>query len=363
MAAISDVDSLEAFEFAIVTEDARDILYLTFLPDFNFSCRNLRSYERLVKIFFASSKQSLLDFAHNDVLDHFDTGLSGEIDSPQNEHANDDTNRDMVSELYQRLRQMHFEHDKLVTTDAPVQHKTMNATLKSYQAAAVRWMLHRELCQRESSMFEPVFRRWPPSGGDDGEKFYYNPYKIDLSIDEMPAVELPSGGILADEMGLGKTVEALALILLNQRPTDDLASAKRNVEIIECIDIVDSDDDVINEPSPPKKRKLCPIPCRCICQSSQSALSSALIKCSKCFLRQHRECVLKNIVVDVAEHNYICPQCWNSEELIKTSATIIVSPRSIKLQWFHEVQKHINADNFKVRIFDTNAHCRYLVHE
>ena len=38
-----------------------------------------------------------------------------------------------------------------------------------------------------------------------------------LSLERLPAPNLPKGGILADEMGLGKTVEMLALILLHSR--------------------------------------------------------------------------------------------------------------------------------------------------
>lgn len=359
------------FTFSVVVEDAKETLYLAYRSAHPVRCTNEYDFDRLVKKFFILNEENVLDFADDEMeeIQQIANGdaANGENGNAQNSIVNDAINgADMVSELYRRLRHAHFEHDRLVTMDTPVQHAAMKARLKSYQAAAVRWMLHRELCQTDEPMFKPVFRRWPPNDDDAGEHFSYNPYTFELSSREMPAIKLPSGGILADEMGLGKTVEALALILLNKRPANDLMNhEKRMVANVECIEIDDSDDHDDDEyvddgdddsedcaESPPQKRRKANfLSVKCICDCASSADPQALIKCSKCALRQHRRCVLKHVIGDVDTGNYICPQCWNSEEPVKSAATIIVSPRSIKSQWFHEVQKHITADNFKVRNF------------
>lgn len=353
---------------------------------------DMRHFDRVVRTFFISNKDNALDLLDYEA-DHFAVEEIQQIENVGDAHVNDDNvengvaneddatiGGDMVSELYHRLRKAHFEHDQLVTVDAPVQHASMSATLKSYQAAAVRWMLHRELCHTEASLCKPVFRRWPPVNDDSAGNFFYNPctFRLSHGQPDFPSIELPSGGILADEMGLGKTVEALSLILLNKRPQSDLMGGlDPNDAEYECIEIPDSDDDDLienngrymdddeedcddyesnidddddcDESPQAKRRRMARVSVKCICQSSKSIARHFLIQCTKCALRQHRLCVLRHVVGKVDSEKYICPQCWNKEEMIKTTATIIVSPRSIKMQWFHEVQKHIKDDNFKVR--------------
>lgn len=354
---ISDVGIVGQFDFSIVVENGKEMLHLVYRPDYP-RWSHIESYiDRLVRTFFISSKENGLDFANDESddlnLDELQQIADGDALDGGDVSSIEMNSGDIVSELYRQLRQRHFERDELITADASVQHPAMSATLKSYQVAAVRWMLHREFCETEGSVFEQLFRRWPSNDDDlaDEETFFYNPYEFKLCTGVKPTFELPSGGILADEMGLGKTVEALALILLNKRPASDLMDVKQgNAECHEIIDDDASDDDDMWY-EPPEKRR----PNRerasvkCLCFSSESTASHKLIQCTKCSLRQHRKCVLKNTVGDVDEANYVCPQCWAHEDTVKTSATIIVSPRSIKMQWFQEVQKHINTDNFKVR--------------
>lgn len=355
-------------KFDVREENGQEYLFIKKLSKYGrsyYSNENTNQlYDSLIKKLFISSKESNLDLADFEPINFqenaFDEMKNGGDGAGHGRNDNE-FGTDMVSELYQRLRQAHFEYDKLSTNDVMVQHPAMKATLKSYQVGAVRWMLHRELCHEEDSMYQRVYRRWPPNDDDDsdGNQFFYNPFQWTLRLKpEVSKIQLPSGGILADEMGLGKTVEALALILLNQRPIEEVMGGSTQRQSVEYLEIDDDDDDNDDdedddeygddEPQTAKRWKPMEVPVRCFCRDTSNAASKRVIQCSKCRLRQHRACVLKHAVADIHESNYICPQCWNYEEPVKSGGTVIVSPRSIKKQWFHEVKKHIDDDNFKV---------------
>uniref|UniRef100_A0A182PQI4 Helicase C-terminal domain-containing protein n=1 Tax=Anopheles epiroticus TaxID=199890 RepID=A0A182PQI4_9DIPT len=52
------------------------------------------------------------------------------------------------------------------------------------------------------------------------------------------------------------------------------------------------------------------------------------------------------------KRRYICPECWRSEPMVKSGATIIVTPASIKLQWMSEIRKHVSDPNFRVFVYN-----------
>lgn len=80
--------------------------------------------------------------------------------------------------------------------------------------------------------------------------------------------------------------------------------------------------------------------------------SSKLIYCPGCETTQHKKCVLKNCVGQ--RKTYKCPECWKYTEKgsIKSSATLICTPASIKEQWKDEIMKHIIDPNFKVLVYE-----------
>lgn len=51
------------------------------------------------------------------------------------------------------------------------------------------------------------------------ERFYYNPYSGEMSLDAPTEGVKPSGGILADSMGMGKTLMMASLIHMNRYST------------------------------------------------------------------------------------------------------------------------------------------------
>lgn len=126
-------------------------------------------------------------------------------------------------------------------------------------------------------------------------------------------------------LGLGKTVEMLDLILLNprqeceqERSFDDLSKY-----------IFEHDLDYL----------------RCLC-AKRSLVDT--VRCTRCYMLQHRLCVSQLNASAAPDTRYICPTCWKNEEPLKAKTTIIVSPPSIKLQWRDEVINHISDTNFKV---------------
>lgn len=266
-----------------------------------------------------------------------------EVAKPSNETAENDSAFAAISidALYIKLREGHTTHDDFLRVDS-VQHASMLPILTAYQQEAVQWMLHRENgTDRFPTEFIEVESRWPPI---DAQKtvFYYHPRKIEISDEFNPFICIPTGGILAEEMGLGKTVETLSLILLNRRKSNAVGTEFADDEMKEA--------DEEGEPSS-KRKKYSHNEFKCICVRAAPRDISKLIECTRCHRTQHCECVLKNSVAQ-AEDKYICPECWQFERPVRSAATFIVSPASIKMQWFNEIERHITKDGFSVLIYE-----------
>lgn len=73
------------------------------------------------------------------------------------------------------------------------------------------------------------------------------------------------------------------------------------------------------------------------CKCGSDKAQGKKIMCSKCKKLQHLLCVgLDHTFEDF--DNYICPYCWTKNELIESSATLIVIPSTLSLQWKQEVR-------------------------
>lgn len=239
-----------------------------------------------------------------------------------------------IDQLYVKLREGHTKYDIFERTSS-VQHANMLPILTAYQQDAVQWMLHRE---NGSDTFPTEFMeiklRWPPF---DAQKttFHFHPRKIEIRDEFKAFIRIPTGGILAEEMGLGKTVETLSLILLNRRQQ----KANQNGTDFE-------------EDEPSAKRTKCThTEFKCICVRAATKDASKLIECTQCHRAQHRKCVLKNAIIQM-DDKYICPECWQFQRPVHSSATFIVSPASIKMQWFIEIERHIVENGFNVLIYE-----------
>ncbi|XP_017135922.1 E3 ubiquitin-protein ligase SHPRH isoform X1 [Drosophila miranda] len=203
------------------------------------------------------------------------------------------------------------------------------STLRKYQERSVCWMLSRE---QESNEFTGNYSVLHALDGhtrvlkhDYCLQFY--PFQ-----EKLPKIILPPGGILADEMGLGKTVEFLAMLLLNPRVKGTFNN-KYWLELLESVD------DYVPLKKPRQQEELF-----CICTKKKGIQ----IKCRRCKLWQHEECMNNSDERDVNDPPYVCPSCWSelgnmeNTQLVESGTTIIVSPNAIKMQWFNEMQKHIS---------------------
>ncbi|XP_075154307.1 E3 ubiquitin-protein ligase SHPRH [Haematobia irritans] len=204
--------------------------------------------------------------------------------------------------------------------------------LCDYQLKSVMWMCTKERSPAKFSLLT-LFDKLEAK--DQETTIYMHQYARYVVQDEPAEVILPTGGILADEMGLGKTVEILALILLNPR-INDIPDQETTPQMLE------------------HKRKRTDNEVFCICSSKSK---KKLIQCSKCSLWQHTKCVARyndNHEDDINEP-YICPGCWQDViemcGLVKSKATFIVSPNSIKSQWLSEIKRHIQP-SLRVLLYD-----------
>lgn len=223
---------------------------------------------------------------------------------------------------------------------------------------------------------------------------YYNKFTGNI-VFEPPMVKLTkTGGILADEMGLGKTVEVLACILNNprelttttiididERPTEISNQSEDRMETEEEVDELVPNIETQKKYERPKVKHaskigknpqlyknmsavrkaaqiwyekrlaemlFAPKPVRvrdnevkCICGD---LAMTGVIRCKDCSKMQHTLCM----GYKGSEENYLCTQCWTKQPIIKSRATLIVSPQSISRQWLSEVQRHVRKNGLKV---------------
>lgn len=349
-----DVHNVTAFQVECDSTD--DSLWLTFssklLQDNRKSGAYLRGMKSLIETFFIVEQENIFGESDDEPMKQSDEGNENikqeESTSGVDIDSDDESDCDVlptsiIDKFYQQLRESQEANNVRSNnyTNEYVQHKNLRPRLTQYQINGVKWMLNRErITSYYPTEFKEIKRRWID---DENHKFYYNQRTILIRFNQNEDVKIPCGGILADAMGLGKTVEMLDLILLNQRvpePQSNInsldsllenikkspATQTENTDQMEC----DSDEPMI----------------RCLCSDKKD---KSVVNCVRCNSLQHRKCV-SQIDSDVTPDKcYMCPYCWQKEQPIKAKTTFIVSPTSIKMQWYDEVVKHISCENFKVR--------------
>ena len=86
----------------------------------------------------------------------------------------------------------------------------------------------------------------------------------------------------------------------------------------------------------------------CVCGKPDSGLLT--VQCDHCNKQQHSGCVNYDLK-DPYRGKYRCPQCWTKADLIRSKATLIVTPQSISHQWVEEMQRHVQCKDFKVLVY------------
>ncbi|XP_070568700.1 E3 ubiquitin-protein ligase SHPRH-like [Ptychodera flava] len=73
------------------------------------------------------------------------------------------------------------------------------------------------------------------------------------------------------------------------------------------------------------------------------------VKCSKCGLWQHAQCVNYDFADESIK--YFCPHCQVAMPPLPSCATLIISPTSICHQWVDEINRHIKTATLKVLVY------------
>lgn len=76
---------------------------------------------------------------------------------------------------------------------------------------------------------------------------------------------------------------------------------------------------------------------RCKCGSDKA--QGKKIMCPKCNTFQHFQCVGLDYKFEDFD-NYTCPYCWIKKDTVESSATLIVIPSTLLMQWKHEVTQY-----------------------
>ncbi|KAM7348478.1 E3 ubiquitin-protein ligase SHPRH isoform 1-T2 [Cochliomyia hominivorax] len=305
---IKDVERTKLKEFSLVPkEDDNDKkLYLIINFNYNYSLTKNDYYDSLLELIFNKFR-------------HF--SLTSTVED------NKVVKTYVTTQLFEALQLQHKKHiQDLVKIQDRIKAlpKKFLPTLCEYQKKSVLWLLKREIDQES---FPAYFEKL--TAKDNETVVYKHLFSRFIQQQSPEELVLPPGGILADEMGLGKTVEMLALILLNS-----------------CLEVNLNTHLQIFFSTVMAKRQLVKCTVFCICSSNNS--KKKLIQCQKCNLWQHKTCVASyDDEVDDVEINtpYLCPSCWQlvvqEYGLLKTKATFIVSPNTIKMQWYSEIRRHI----------------------
>ncbi|KAF8938446.1 SNF2 family N-terminal domain-containing protein [Dissophora ornata] len=222
-----------------------------------------------------------------------------------------------IKDLYTHLR-------PAATVEPPsgIQPALLQPQLLPFQRRSVTWCLQREcgivnevgeVEYKEPTTAEKLPFSWEQIYTPAGECLFVNRLYGLLSPGDPQLVSLepePRGGILAEEMGLGKTVEMLALILLNRRKLDtpdisDVTSETGNLE--KQLSEAHLDDPDRAGPS-----------------------------------------------MDLSEDNIMQSESSTGGSLIKSAATLIITPLSILHQWAGEIEAH--APTLRVFIYTDTAY-------
>lgn len=244
-----------------------------------------------------------------------------------------DSKRNLMQEyvttaLYDALFAKHYELSGGTNQRLPILPDCFRPTLCDYQARTVHWLLQREI---NVTIFPNYYTQL--QARDDETTVYKHLLSWHIQESQPAAIKLPAGGILADEMGLGKTVEMLALLVLHQRLLPDDTPIKNL-----CRD----------EPEAKRKRRSTNL--FCICTRKTMA---ELRTCKRCKFQQHAKCV-SGFDVNANNDSYLCPNCWyitTQNSLLPAATTFIVTPYTIKTQWFSEINKHVTP---ALKVFDYN---------
>lgn len=217
---------------------------------------------------------------------------------------------DPIKDLYTHLRSAAIE--------APhgIQPETLVSQLLPFQRRSVAWCLRREsrdvkngaVEYREPTPVEKLPLSWELVSTPSGEQLVINRLYGSVCLYNRIAAYAtsePRGGILAEEMGLGKTVEMLALILLNRRHLDR------------------SMDEIAVHPADNLEQRM---------------------------LDTHLED--RHLETSTAE-SQDCPPTPDALPLIKSAATLVITPPSILHQWANEIENH--APSLRVFLYIDNA--------
>ncbi|KAF8978581.1 hypothetical protein BGZ46_006322 [Entomortierella lignicola] len=223
-----------------------------------------------------------------------------------------------------------YSHLKPTNTSEPpqeIQPKLLIPHLLPFQKRSVAWCLKREcgavnengeVEYSEPSYLEKLPLSWEQISIPTGQHLLINRLCGLLCLDNPNLVANetePRGGILAEEMGLGKTVEMLALILLNRRKLETPVET-----------------DIPSDTS-----------------SLEDRLSAAHLN----------EVDQSESTTDMTIDNQSSPS--TKVPLIKSGATLIITPPSIVHQWASEIENH--APTLRVFMYTEGSHELVTAHQ
>ncbi|XP_067947672.1 E3 ubiquitin-protein ligase SHPRH-like [Watersipora subatra] len=215
--------------------------------------------------------------------------------------------------------------------------------LRPYQMEALKWMISMEKELYTSAYGKSIRKLFTALPRNN---LYMNS-DSGVLIPQLPELTLFPGGILADEMGLGKTLEVLACMVCHpSEAVMDIAPLPSTAYTVGS-SLTSESPGLAAVSNKDGLRSHCRFECTCGLDNTRNVK----VQCCVCSLQQHADCVGYDLQ-DMYRGPYKCPHCHAISTPIKSGATLIIAPFSIKHQWREEIIKHIGG-----------SHCQILEYE
>lgn len=215
----------------------------------------------------------------------------------------------------------------------------LHTQLYPYQRRTAAMMLEREV--QPKAQLDP---RIEIRHGPNGSAYYYGP-RDKIFLKEPRHYDGLAGGILAETMGLGKTLICIALVLSTQ---GHMPRVPPQYERLKTPTRPDGPASLLSMAAAALHRHQ--VPWRGLLRDIKESRAEDHVVCATELERTTPTYSIPPVIVRTSRFS---SHFGRSEQIILSSATIVVVPRNLVHQWSSELEKHTTRDALSVLVLDT----------